>query len=165
MYGHINLNIDINEFKNLDYKSATIDKTFHSDYIQAGHNKDQMILYNYFEPNPMPSVVDTVREYFSFLSPLSIAVNLCKPGQYLPLHSDMYKKWMEVFEVKDITRIHRYIVMLEDSTPGQLIQIENDIYSHWRSGNYISWAGDTPHAIYNMSTVDRYALQITGYQG
>jgi hypothetical protein len=108
--------------------------------------------------------VDVVRNHFNFLKPLSIAVNLCKPGQYLPLHSDMYKRWMEVFNISDVSRIYRYIVMLEDSEPGQLLQIEDDVYTTWKAGDYISWSGYTKHAIYNMSLKNRYALQLTGYR-
>lgn len=163
MHGHINFNLNINEFANLNYNEATIDPSVHKEYIAAGHHLDTMVLYNYFEPNPMPACVETVREHFSFLHPCSIAVNLCKPGQYLPLHSDFYKKWMQVFDIDDIDRIQRYIVMLEDSVPGQMLQIVDTVYSTWKQGDYFGWTGSTEHAIYNMSKVNRYALQVTGY--
>lgn len=164
MYGHINLNVDISEFKDLQYNEATVAEQFHKEFLDAGHKEEQMILYNYFDPNPMPDVVEVVRNYFNFLNPVSMAVNLCKPGQYLPYHYDLYAKWTEVFDIKDVNRIHRYIVMLEDSEPGQMIQIQDAVYAKWRAGDYVEWTGKTYHAIYNMSTKNRYALQVTGYR-
>jgi hypothetical protein len=163
MNGHIELsNVDISQFANLNYNKATIDQTYLSRYLAAGHNENQIVLYNYFEPNPMPQVVDEIKQHFSFLSPLSIAVNYCQPGQYLPLHSDLYKKWAEVFNVKEVGDIKRYIVMLEDHVPGQMLAVGNDVYTEWQSGDYFGWQGVTQHAIYNLSLKDRYAVQVTG---
>lgn len=163
MNGHIELsNVDISKFANLNYKKATIDQTYLGQYLSAGHNENQIVLYNYFEPSPMPSIVDDIKKYFSFLSPLSIAVNYCQPGQYLPLHSDLYKKWSEVFNVKNVADIKRYIVMLEDHVPGQMLAVGDMVYTAWRAGDYFGWQGQTQHAIYNLSLRDRYAVQVTG---
>jgi len=164
MHGHIDLDIDIEEFKVLDYNVATIDSVFHKQYVDAGHSFYSMILYNYFEPNPMPKSVDVIKKHFNYLSPLSVAVNYCKPGQYLPLHKDLYKKWKQVYNINNIDKILRSIVMLEDSQPGQLLQIENQCYTTWKSGDYFTWQGSTLHAIYNFSKTDRYAIQVTGYK-
>lgn len=163
MYGNINLDVNIEDFKSLSYNSATIDQSYHKDYISAGHLEDAMILYNYFEPSPMPNCVDVIKEHFSFLSPISVAVNLCKPGQYLPLHSDLYKRWMLVHNINNINNIFRAIIMLQDSQLGQILQIENTVITDWKQGDYYSWTGSTPHAIYNFSKQDRYAVQVTGF--
>lgn len=163
MNGHIELsNVKILQFANLNYKKATIDQIYLNRYLAAGHNEHQIVLYNYFEPNPMPSIVDEIKQHFSFLSTLSIAVNYCQPGQYLPLHSDLYKKWAEVFDVKDVADIKRYIVMLEDHVPGQMLAVDNVVYTSWRAGDYFGWQGQTQHAVYNLSLKDRYAVQVTG---
>jgi hypothetical protein len=163
MHGHIDINVDIDEFKTLTYNKATIDPMFHKEYVEAGHLSDAMILYNYFEPSPMPKCVSVIKDYFNYLSPLSLAINYCKPGQYLPLHNDMYKRWMQVNSINNINNIVRAIVMLEPSQPGQIIQIENHCYTMWKQGDFVSWKGSTPHAIYNFSKHDRYAIQVTGY--
>lgn len=163
MNGHISLNkFDIEDFLRLDYKKATIDDYYLKEYILSGHNLSQMIIENYFEPNPMPSVVEEIKVYFNFLNPVSVAVNCCRAGQYLPLHCDLYQKWKEVFCVKDAKNIKRYIVMLEDHSPGQLLEIGDKVYKRWKTGDYFGWTGSTPHAIYNLSLVNRYAIQITG---
>jgi hypothetical protein len=163
MNGYVELgNFDITDFFKLDYKKATIDESFLEKYISSGHNQSQIVIYNYFEPNPMPDPVDKIKKYFSFLNPISVAVNRCLAGQYLPLHRDLYYKWQEVFCVKDIEKIKRYIVMLEDHIEGQMLEIDSEVYKRWSKGDYFGWTGSTLHAIYNFSYRDRYAIQITG---
>ena len=162
-HGNININLKIQEFESLEYNKATIDESLLESYVASGHNKEQMILYNYFEPNPMPRVVNDIKNYFNFLQPVSVAVNLAKPGQYLPMHNDFYKKWMQVHSINNISSIYRAIVMLEDSVPGQILQIENTLINSWKQGDYYSWTGSTEHAIYNFSKKNRYAVQVTGY--
>lgn len=161
MFGQLKLNVNIAEFEKLNYNKATITKEFLTKFGVAGHNLNNMTIWNYFEPNPMPDVVQEVRKHFDY-EICSIAVNLMKPGDYLPLHSDRYERWMEVFGVSDNSKIKRHIVMLQDCVPGQMIQIRNNVYSNWSQGTYYGWQGEDQHAIYNFSTESRYALQITG---
>jgi len=162
MLGHINLNVEISDFYNLKYNKATIDEKYLKEYLDSGHSEEQMIIYNYFEPNPMPDCVYKIKENFSNLKPISVAVNFLKPGQYLPLHKDLYKKWMSIHGVKDIHRVFRAIVMLEDSSPGQILQIEQNLYTNWKAGDWFSWNGEECHAIYNLSLKNRFAVQVTG---
>lgn len=162
MFGHIELDVNIQDFYDLDYNEATIDEKYLSTYLHAGHNREQIVLYNYFEPQPMPDCVNKIKERFSNLNPVSVAVNFCKPGQYLPLHKDLYKKWQSIYKVDNINNIFRAIVMLENAAPGQILQIENNLYTDWKAGDWFSWTGDQDHGIYNLSTKDRFAVQVTG---
>jgi hypothetical protein len=52
--------------------------------------------------------------------------------------------------------------MLEDSEPGQFIQIEDTVFSSWKAGDWFLWKSSASHASYNLSKKNRYALQITG---
>ena len=58
--------------------------------------------------------------------------------------------------------IVRYIVMLEDSSPGQIIQLEKNCIGTWRAGDCFGWNYKDLHAFYNFSRKDRYAIQVTG---
>jgi hypothetical protein len=110
----------------------------------------------------MPDVVgDYIKPYFNFLNNICIAVNYFKPGQYLPLHVDVFGKYVEVQKV-DLTKIVRYMVMLEDNYPGQILQIKNKCIGNWKAGDCFGWAYNDPHAFYNFSMNDRYAIQVTG---
>jgi hypothetical protein len=160
---HIEKDWNIEDFYNLDYSLA-----FHKDknlidmYESLGHYRNSMSIYNCHEPNYMPQqVLSYIKSKFVFLENISMAVNLIKPGQYLPLHVDLFVKFIEVHKV-DLEKIIRYIVMLEDGYPGQILQIENQCYTEWRSGDCFGWKYNEKHASYNFSLKDRYAIQVTG---
>ena len=160
--GHIEPKWDIKEFKDLDYKFDTHkDDDLLNEYAIAGHSKMHMTLWNYFQPNPFPNVVwDYIVPKFD-LSYVSVAINLFTPGQYLPMHSDLYGKYTEFHGIKDLT-IRRHMIMLEDSVQGQISQIGDFVLGSWKAGDWIAWEDDDVHAAYNMSMIDRYGIQLTG---
>lgn len=160
--GHIDPTWNIAEFKELDYSFDTHkDDALLNQFASCGHSKMYMTLYNYFQPNPFPSVVfDYIVPQFD-LDNISVAINLFKPGQYLPMHSDLYGKYKQYHALTNQT-ITRCVIMLEDSVPGQISQAGNITLGEWIAGDWISWENDDPHAVYNMSTQDRYAIQLTG---
>lgn len=164
MKNNIIVNHDISEFSDLDYNAATVNEHYLNKFVAAGHDKNRMTLFNYFEPSPMPEVVNEIKQYFMFLENVTAAINLITPGNYLPYHSDLYERWMQIFNIppEKIDRIYRYIVMLEDSLPGQIIQIGDESHSKWQAGDFFSWSGATGHAAYNFSLGNRYSVQITG---
>jgi hypothetical protein len=113
--------------------------------------------------NQLSSVNNTyIRNHFKSLDNLALAVNLFTPGQYLPLHYDLYQQYRSVFKLNGSEKITRIILMLEDSSPGQILQIENRVVGNWIAGDWFEWSGNELHAFYNFSMVDRYAIQITG---
>jgi hypothetical protein len=158
---------NVEEFKTLNYKFDTHkDSELLDRYENLGHSRLNMTLYNYFEPNPMPEVISRyVLPKFSHMSHISVAVNLFKPGQYLPVHVDLFGRYREVHKLGSSAKIARAILMLEDSEPGQISQACGETYGEWRAGFWLQWEEPDPHAFYNFSMKDRYALQITGVIG
>lgn len=158
---------DIEDFKKLAYKYDTHkDADLLSKYESLGHSRNNMTLYNYFEPNPMPEIVNRyILPKFSHLSHVSVAVNLFKPGQYLPVHFDLFEKYRAVHSLDKSAKIARAILMLEDSESGQISQACNETYGEWRAGFWLQWEEPDLHAFYNFSMKDRYALQVTGVIG
>lgn len=161
--GHIEPKWDILEFKRLNYKHDTHkDKDLLDQYAEVGHRMESMTLYNYFQPNPFPPVVfDYIVPHFKNLEHVGVAINYFKPGQYLPVHVDLFGKYSAVHELDD-EEITRIILMLEDSSPGQISQICDETIGNWKAGDWFQWDSDDPHAFYNFSMKDRYAIQITG---
>lgn len=158
----IPVNWSIDDYKKLDYKlDHHKGNEDNKKYIEAGHLTQSLTLYNYFEPNPMPNSIKYIKSYFN-LKNMSVAVNLFTPGQYIPIHYDRYSAYKQVHRLNDDSNIGRYIVMLEDSYPGQMLQINNDIYNNWSAGDVFGWINDTVHTFYNLSVYNRYAVQITG---
>jgi len=161
---HISPSWNINEFRDLEFNLA-----FHKDqkliqeYLDLGYSEHSLSLYNYFEPNKMPSSVESyIKPYFNFLENVSVAINLFRPGQFIPYHSDLYQRYCEVNQITDINSLMRCILMLEDGKPGQILEIENQAVVSWKAGDWFFWKGAEKHAFYNFSKSDRYAIQVTG---
>lgn len=94
-----------------------------------------------------------------------------KTGQVLVWHIDNFAARSErdnSFKVTDLDtnpeQIRRFAIMLADWQPGQIWQIGNATWTHWKSGDCITWEWqDMPHATCNMGWWDRPLCQITGY--
>jgi hypothetical protein len=159
-FGSIPVSWNIDDFKNLTYKLDP-DPIICQEYSAVGHSLDSMKFYNCFEPDINISL-DRITTTFNFLSNIRIAVNLFEPGQYIPLHFDKYEKFIKINQLPNANSIVRIILMLEDNVPGQFLQIENNIISSWKSGDWFSWKSSANHAFYNLSKKSRYSMQITG---
>lgn len=160
--GHLDPNWNSDDFVSLQYKKDTI-KTYCEleNYVSSGHNRNSIVLYNYFEPAPMPSGVKDVKQYFQTdYKNVGIAVNLFTPGCYVPDHFDLYQKYKEFYEING--PVCRFIVMLDDHVAGQMLSIDGNVITNWCAGDYFGWQDAQSHAFYNMSTVNRYAIQVTG---
>lgn len=87
-----------------------------------------------------------------------------KTGTVLPTHRDLYKKYVQLFDLQGAEHmIRRAIVFLEDWQPGHYAEYDNMPLVEWRAGTVIEWAFDTPHMAANLGPTPRYTLQITGH--
>lgn len=85
-------------------------------------------------------------------------------GTVLPTHSDLYKKYIDLFDLHGQEHsIRRAIVFLEDWKPGHYAEYMDAAYVNWRAGAVIEWTYDTPHMAANLGPEPRYTLQITGH--
>jgi hypothetical protein len=85
-------------------------------------------------------------------------------GTVLPTHKDLYKKYIEVFDLQGRERtIRRAIVLLEDWKSGHCLEINGVAIADWKAGTVIEWIYDTPHMAANIGLDPRYTLQITGH--
>lgn len=86
------------------------------------------------------------------------------PGTILPTHQDLYKKYIELFDLRGQEHtIHRAVVFLEDWKPGHYAEYIDQAFVNWRAGATVEWTFDTPHMAANMGQEPRYTLQITGH--
>jgi len=64
-FGHVNPWWDVEQIKNLKFKLDTLkDTNLVQKYLSAGHSKDHVAIWNYFEPNPMPGDISIFYDYF-----------------------------------------------------------------------------------------------------
>lgn len=87
-----------------------------------------------------------------------------KSGTVMPEHSDLYRAYIKKFNLeKEKHTIRRALVLLEDWKPGHYLDCLGQAFVHWRAGDIVEWAYDTPHTAANIGFADRYTLQVTGH--
>lgn len=95
---------------------------------------------------------------------IGIAFYRMRTGTVMPVHSDLYKRYIEIFNLQGKeTSIRRALILLEDWKPGHYLETEGKPYVDWRAGDTVEWAYDSPHMAANIGLEDRYTLQITGH--
>jgi hypothetical protein len=86
-------------------------------------------------------------------------------GTVMPVHSDLYKKYIERFKLQGQEQsVCRALVLLEDWKPGHYLEVHGVPYVEWQAGQVVEWTYDTPHMAANVGLEDRYTLQITGHK-
>ena len=110
---------------------------------------------------PEPDWMAAVREFIP-VENFAWALYRMRPGDVLPEHGDIYLRYREIYGIKDIAKIRRYIIFLEDWQSGHYLEVDKTPVLQWRAGEGVYWHGDTPHLAANMGKTSRYTLQITG---
>jgi hypothetical protein len=86
-------------------------------------------------------------------------------GTVMPVHSDLYKKYVERFDLQGQEEtIVRALVLLEDWKSGHYLEVMDVPYTEWKAGQVVEWTYNTPHMAANIGLEDRYTLQITGHK-
>jgi hypothetical protein len=95
---------------------------------------------------------------------VGIAYYRMHTGTVMPVHSDLYKRYVEVFNLQGREHtICRALVFLEDWKPGHYLEVRGIPIVDWRAGTVVEWKYDTPHMAANIGIEPRYTLQITGH--
>ena len=118
-------------------------------------------LHQLKEPYSWMSCVDNVINRLHIKNP-AYCIHCLTPGNFLPMHSDLYAYYAKQNNVINLNKIIRIIVFLDDAVPGHLLIVDKDCYSNYQRGDTAHWIGTTPHMAANLSQVNRYTLQITG---
>jgi hypothetical protein len=85
-------------------------------------------------------------------------------GTVMPVHSDLYKRYIELFDLQGKeASIRRALVLLEDWSSGHYLEVNDKPYVNWVAGDTVEWVYDIPHMAANIGLADRYTLQITGH--
>ena len=85
-------------------------------------------------------------------------------GTVMPVHSDLYKRYIELFDLQGQEQsIRRALVLMEDWKSGHYLEVNDEACVNWQAGQVVEWNYDTPHSAANLGLDDRYTLQITGH--
>lgn len=86
------------------------------------------------------------------------------PGTVLPAHRDLYKKYVEIFDLHSrVSSIRRAVIFLQDWHSGHYFEGAGQPVVGWRAGDVVEWQYDVEHIAANIGAVPRYTLQITGH--
>jgi hypothetical protein len=141
-----------NYFKDPDQESG---------WINSGHQPEALCIDLHVIKNVYPWM-EYVKNYFPELKNLNFCISRFAPGTYFPMHIDRYGYYSKANNIQDLSSIIRYVLFLEDSAEGHILQIGDTVYHTWSAGLCVGWNHSTPHMAANLGGQDRYTLQITG---
>jgi len=96
---------------------------------------------------------------------IGVAYYRMRTGTVMPVHSDLYKRYIEIFNLQGQEHtVNRALVLLEDWKPGHYLEANGVPVVNWQAGQVIEWTYDAPHMAANIGLEDRYTLQITGHK-
>jgi len=155
-----------NEFKTLFYEKETFnDPVSVKRWLSMGY-ADNFTGFMCDMRRPQPSWNDKIIKVFADKGWKDIGTSYYRmdSGVVLPTHKDLYKKYVELFDLvgKEKT-IKRAVLFLEDWKSGHYAEYDGIPFTQWQAGNYVEWEYDMPHMAANIGTAPRYTLQITGH--
>jgi hypothetical protein len=95
---------------------------------------------------------------------IGVAYYRMHTGTVMPEHQDLYKRYIEVFDLQgQESSIRRAVIFLEDWKSGHYLELNGSPVVRWQAGDVVEWQYDTPHMAANIGLEPRYTLQITGH--
>lgn len=85
------------------------------------------------------------------------------PGCSLMWHFDTYATFVRFNKIPEsqIHNVCRTAIMMKDWDRGQVLQVGDEVYTHWQAGDTFTWKGDTWHGMANFGPSDIIISQIT----
>lgn len=154
------------EFKRLEYSNKTFNDPESVERWLAQGFADRFTGNMCDMRDAQPSWNKTIIEVFAQMGWQDIGTSYycMAPGTILPTHQDLYKKYIQLFNLqgKEHT-IRRAVIFLEDWQPGHYLEVMDQPVVKWCAGDAVEWVYDTPHMAANMGLTPRYTLQITAH--
>jgi hypothetical protein len=129
---------------------------------KIGYNEETLFGSMYNASNPMPHWVEKFKNIFPW-NHFGWTIYKMSPGEIIPWHRDLFKKYIEIHKIKEEQKIVRSIVFIDDWKEGHYIEIDRTPIVNWKKGDFVMWKFNTPHIATNNGYEDRYTLQLTGY--
>jgi len=112
-----------------------------------------------------PELQGSLQEILKPFENYTHSYNLLKldAGKMLVWHYDTYATFVKTHDLSEnkANNIHRSIVMLSDWDCGQVLQVGNDILSHWHKGKMYTWQSYTWHGLCNFGPSEIILAQIS----
>lgn len=84
------------------------------------------------------------------------------PGMTIPWHRDTYSYYINTTKIplEDSTQVHRSVIMMQDWTVGQVIQIEDTVLTKWNAGYTYTWPHNAWHGAANFGPDPMIFMQV-----
>lgn len=117
--------------------------------------------YMAFDP-PLTGPLSHVLDHFPSQCMTYTGLKLT-PGHMLAWHFDTFAHFVHssVIQESNMHRVWRSAMMLTDWNFGHVIQIGNQVISHWQRGDVFSWPCYTWHGTANFGATDMIVLQVS----
>jgi hypothetical protein len=155
------------EYKYLNYVNEAFNDSDNLDYWQSLGFANRFTGDMCDMRSAQPSWNHVVVDAFSAIGWQDIGTSYYRmmPGTILPTHGDLYKKYIEIFNLQGREHtVCRAVIFLEDWQSGHYFEGNGEPYTKWRAGDTVEWQYDTPHLAANLGFTPRYTLQITGHR-
>ena len=113
-------------------------------------------------PTWSPKIVEWLEKDFGWKD---VGVNYYRmeTGCILPLHSDIYKQYTEMFNLR-LDQVERVLLFMEDWKSGHYFEVDGNPIMDYVAGTYAWWTGEVEHMAANIGKGYRYTLQLTGHK-
>ena len=93
---------------------------------------------------------------------ITVSSILQPPGNVIPWHRDTFYQIKQRYPNREDT-MGRANIYLEDWKMGQLIQFQEEVDTHWKSGEGWLWDSSILHLGANAGMQSKYTLQVSGF--
>lgn len=134
------------------------------DHIKHGYNDYNSRYYQWIDSrDKMPSDFQKIKKCCG-LDHATVACFRQDPGNTNPWHFDTYSSALKRagLKDKDLKKIKRYLLFLEDWDWGHILQIGNNVLSNWKAGDLYTWKAGMYHLSSNCGISPKWTCQITG---
>lgn len=136
-------------------------KALEAMYKQWGVPKEGSLHYMCIRPELTKGLTSVVEPY----THMKFNYNFLKltPGCSLMWHFDTYATFVKFNSISEeqADNICRTVTMMSDWDRGQVLQVGDEVYTHWQAGDTYTWKGDTWHGMANFGPSECIVSQIT----
>jgi hypothetical protein len=164
--GNVVPNWDISVFNDVAWCAQPFnDSSQYSRWVGEGYPKYNTIgVWVDITSREFPQTLKDTFSNWDGLNDIGLTVYKMTTAEILPVHFDTYSYYKKIFKLGPDVDIFRTIVMLDDWRSGHYFEIAGQSFTHWKAGDWFTWANDTPHMAANIGLDPRFTLQITGWR-